>query len=71
MQIGRANSNRTVDEADDLGPEVTGQFVVRNFGPSEIPAIELSIMWPTTFDTSGSFIIYPSMILSDSRDVSM
>ena len=50
---------------------VTGQFVVRNFGPSEIPTVQLSIFWPTMFDSSENFILYPSMILSDSRDVSM
>lgn len=71
VQIGRANSNRTIEEASDLGPMVTGQFVVRNFGPSEIPTVQLSIFWPTMFDSSENFILYPSMILSDSRDVSM
>ena len=70
VQVGRSNSNnRTVLEASDLGPMVQGQFVVRNFGPSEIPAVQLDIFWPAMFD-DGNFIIYPSMISTDSVEVS-
>lgn len=52
------------------GPMVQGQFVVRNSGPSRIPNLQLTILWPSRTDPDEIFFIYPSMITTDSPDVS-
>ena len=73
MQIGGSQSDvalENIQEASELGPEVQGQFVVRNSGPSLIPRLELIISWPSMSDSGEGFVIYPSRILLDSSDVS-
>lgn len=70
MQIGRSEPNINASTASELGPMVQGQFVVRNSGPSLIPTVQLDISWPSMADSGENFIIYPSMIMGDSDDVS-
>ena len=64
MQIGRTQP-ADITEVAELGPAVSGLFVVRNSGPSVIPNLLLTIFWPSMGDSDGNFIIYPSRVVSD------
>ena len=64
MQVGRTEP-ANITEVTELGPAVSGLFVVRNSGPSLIPNLVLNISWPSMRDSVGNFIIYPSRVVND------
>ena len=64
VEIGGNAQTTSTGSVADLGPLVQGQFVVRNRGPSAIPSVQLTIMWPS------QGYLYPHSIVGDSDDVS-
>ena len=68
VEIGNTQAGR-IDSVDDLGQMTQGQFVVRNRGPSTIPSVQLTIMWPSHIDDQG--YLFPHTIEGDSDDVSI
>jgi len=67
VEIG--NVQKGTESVSDLGPMTQGQFVVRNRGPSAIPSVQLTIMWPSHIGDVG--YLYPHRIEGDSDDVSI
>ena len=68
VEIGGNAQTTSTGSVADLGPLVQGQFVVRNRGPSAIPSVQLTIMWPSHINDED--YLYPHSIVGDSDDVS-
>ncbi len=46
-----------------LGPSVRTTFVVRNRGPSAVPTVELTVMWPVEGSETGLHgFLYPASV---------
>jgi hypothetical protein len=72
VQVSYKSINATtminVTNANDLGPQLTSVFVVRNAGPTTVPVTRLSIFWPLnpTDPTEQYRLIYPFTIMTSS-----
>ena len=55
--------NSSISSVTELGPSVRTTFVVRNSGPSPVPTVELTVMWPIDGqDTGFNTFVYPASI---------
>ncbi len=52
-----------VANVTQLGPSVRTTFVVRNRGPSSVPTVELTVMWPVRgSDSELHTFLYPASV---------